>query len=96
MSKNFKRLPESQTSCMSASCALYAVFGIFPKSRYRQTCWVNSIQYHTLIEPKTLFGHVEEPHAHSGKPLHQANELSTTKITQTHPRNTNEKQNFTR
>ena len=25
------------------SCAQYAVFGIFPKSRYRQTCWVNSI-----------------------------------------------------
>ena len=31
------------------SCALYAVFGIFPKSRYRQTCWVNSIQCRYLL-----------------------------------------------
>ena len=37
---------DSVRACLQdvPSCALYAVFGIFPKSRYRQTCWVNSIQ----------------------------------------------------
>ena len=33
-------------------------------------------QYH-VKEPKTLFGHVEEPHAHCARPHHQANELSS-------------------
>ena len=33
-------------------------------------------QYH-VIEPKTLFGHVEEPQGHCARPHHQANELSS-------------------
>ena len=41
MSKNFRKLCASPQD--SPSCALFAVFGIFSKSRYRQTCWVNSI-----------------------------------------------------
>ena len=32
------------------SCALYAVFGIFPKSPYQQTCWVNSIQLVLVVK----------------------------------------------
>jgi hypothetical protein len=31
-------------------------------------------QYH-VIESKTLFGHVEEPHAHCTRPHHQTHEL---------------------
>ena len=33
-------------------------------------------QYH-VKEPKTLFGHVEEPQGHCARPHHQANELSS-------------------
>ena len=33
-------------------------------------------QYH-VVEPKTLFGHEEEPHAHCARPHHQTDELST-------------------
>ena len=42
-----KTSEDSVRACLQdvPSCALYAVFGIFPKSRYRQTCWVNSIQF---------------------------------------------------
>ena len=45
MSKNFRKLRACPRDALS--CAQYAVFGIFPKSRYRQTCWVNSI--HLLL-----------------------------------------------
>ena len=31
-------------------------------------------QYH-VIESKTLFGHVEEPHGHCARPHHQTDEL---------------------
>ena len=31
-------------------------------------------QYH-VIKPKSLIGHVQEPHAHCARPHHQANKL---------------------
>ena len=47
-----KTSEDSVRACLQdmPSCALYAVFGIFPKSRYRQTCWVKSIQLQMLQE----------------------------------------------
>ena len=47
-----KTSEDSVRACLQdvPSCALYAVFGIFPKSRYRQTCWVNSIQSFCINE----------------------------------------------
>ena len=51
MLKNFRKLCARPQD--APSCAQYAVFGIFPKSRYRQTCWVNSI--HLLIMSFSIF-----------------------------------------
>ena len=46
-------------------------------------------QYH-VIKPKSLIGHVQEPHAHCARPHHQANKLFQRNISIFIPRNINE------